>query len=98
MFDSVFFECSRQPNILSCFFLSFNLKVFCVNFNAKVISLVLHNLIFRIEWTMGFHLKISEKLWIGFYLAWVCFLLVLVTNIKKGNIIKCLNSSKGMLT
>lgn len=55
MFDSVFFECSRQPNTLSCFFLSFNLKVFCVDFNAKAITLVLHNLIFLVVWTMGFH-------------------------------------------
>lgn len=66
---SLFFECSRQPHILSCFFLSFNLKVFCVCFNAKAVTLVLHNLIFHVGWTLGFHLKISKKLCIGFYLA-----------------------------
>lgn len=38
VFDSVSFECSRQPNILSFFFSSFNLKVFCMVFNAKMIS------------------------------------------------------------
>lgn len=40
VFDSVSFECSRQPNILSCFFSSFNLKVFCMVFHAKMITLV----------------------------------------------------------
>lgn len=38
VFDSVSFECSRQPNILSFFFSSFNLKVFCMVFNAKMIT------------------------------------------------------------
>jgi len=61
---------SIQDNqIFYLFFSFFNLKVFSVNFNAEVITLVLHDLVFHVEWTIGFNIKISEKLWIDFYLA-----------------------------
>lgn len=69
VFDSVFFLSVQDSHIFYLAFFSFNLKVFCVCFNAKAVTLVLHNLIFHVGWTLGFHLKISKKLCIGFYLA-----------------------------